>query len=30
LPHDVIMPALGMNQTTGKILAWLKGKGYPV
>ena len=24
------MPALGMNQTTGKILAWLKGKGDPV
>src|SRR5947209_18305484 len=21
------MPALGMNQTTGKIIAWLKGKG---
>jgi biotin carboxyl carrier protein len=30
LPHDVIMPALGMNQTTGKILTWLKGKGDPV
>ena len=30
MPHDVIMPALGMNQTTGKILAWLKGKGDPV
>ena len=24
------MPALGMNQTTGKILTWLKGKGDPV
>jgi pyruvate/2-oxoglutarate dehydrogenase complex dihydrolipoamide acyltransferase (E2) component len=24
------MPALGMNQNTGKILSWLKGKGDPV
>ena len=30
MPHDVIMPALGMNQNTGKILSWLKGKGDPV
>ena len=30
LPHDVIMPALGMNQNTGKILSWLKGKGDTV
>ena len=27
MSHDVIMPALGMNQITGKIIAWLKGKG---
>jgi multidrug efflux pump subunit AcrA (membrane-fusion protein) len=30
LPHDVIMPALGMNQNTGKILSWLKSKGDTV
>jgi pyruvate/2-oxoglutarate dehydrogenase complex dihydrolipoamide acyltransferase (E2) component len=30
LPHDVIMPALGMNQNTGKILSWLKIKGDTV
>jgi pyruvate/2-oxoglutarate dehydrogenase complex dihydrolipoamide acyltransferase (E2) component len=30
LPHDVIMPALGMNQNTGKILSWLKTKGDTV
>lgn len=30
MPHDVIMPALGMNQNTGKILSWLKGKGDTV
>ena len=30
MPQDVIMPALGMNQNTGKILSWLKGKGDPV
>ena len=24
------MPALGMNQNTGKILSWLKGKGDSV
>lgn len=27
MSHDVIMPALGMNQTTGKIIAWLKREG---
>jgi pyruvate/2-oxoglutarate dehydrogenase complex dihydrolipoamide acyltransferase (E2) component len=27
LPHDVIMPMLGMNQNTGKIVSWLKNKG---
>jgi pyruvate/2-oxoglutarate dehydrogenase complex dihydrolipoamide acyltransferase (E2) component len=30
LPHDVIMPALGMNQNIGKILSWLKTKGDTV
>lgn len=30
MPHDVIMPALGMNQNTGKILSWLKSKGDTV
>jgi pyruvate/2-oxoglutarate dehydrogenase complex dihydrolipoamide acyltransferase (E2) component len=27
LAHDVIMPMLGMNQNTGKIVSWLKNKG---
>ncbi len=30
MPKDVIMPALGMNQNTGKILSWMKGKGDSV
>lgn len=30
MPHDVIMPALGMNQITGKIITWLKSKGDSV
>ena len=30
MPHDVIMPALGMAQDTGKIVAWLKQSGDPV
>ena len=30
MAQDVIMPALGMNQNTGKILSWLKSKGDPV
>ena len=30
MPHDVIMPALGMAQDTGKIVAWLKQPGDPV
>ncbi|HXM54142.1 MAG TPA: lipoyl domain-containing protein, partial [Candidatus Dormibacteraeota bacterium] len=24
---DVIMPALGMNQDTGRVVAWLKAEG---
>ncbi|MFP1631851.1 biotin/lipoyl-containing protein [Zhengella sp. ZM62] len=30
MPHDVIMPALGMAQETGKIIAWLKQPGDAV
>src|SRR5579884_391229 len=30
MPADVIMPALGMAQETGKILRWLKSEGDPV
>lgn len=29
-PHEVIMPALGMAQDTGKIVSWLKGPGDAV
>ena len=30
MPHEVIMPALGMAQQTGKIVAWLKARGDAV
>ena len=30
MPHDVIMPALGMAQETGVILSWLKKPGDQV
>ncbi len=30
MPHDVIMPALGMAQETGLIVAWLKQPGEAV
>src|SRR5207244_6036761 len=30
MPADVIMPALGMAQETGKVLRWLKQDGEPV
>jgi pyruvate dehydrogenase E2 component (dihydrolipoamide acetyltransferase) len=30
MPSDVIMPALGMAQETGKVLRWLKAEGDPV
>ena len=30
MPHEVIMPALGMAQDTGKIVSWLKSAGDPV
>ncbi len=30
MPHDVIMPALGMAQETGRIVAWLKEAGDKV
>lgn len=30
MPHDVIMPALGMAQDTGLIVAWLKAPGDAV
>lgn len=30
MPHDVIMPMLGMSQDTGRILAWRKAAGDAV
>ena len=30
MPHEVIMPALGMAQDTGLIVSWLKGAGDAV
>ncbi|WP_334066954.1 biotin/lipoyl-containing protein [Nereida ignava] len=30
MPHEVIMPALGMAQDTGRIVNWLKAAGDPV
>lgn len=30
MPHEVIMPALGMAQDTGLLIAWLKGPGDAV
>ena len=30
MPHEVIMPALGMAQDTGQIVAWLKQPGEKV
>ena len=30
MPHDVIMPALGMAQDTGLLVAWHKNPGDPV
>lgn len=30
MPHEVIMPALGMAQDTGKIISWLKSSGDAV
>ncbi|SER59293.1 2-oxoglutarate dehydrogenase E2 component (dihydrolipoamide succinyltransferase) [Tranquillimonas rosea] len=30
MPHEVIMPALGMAQDTGQIVAWLKAEGDAV
>ncbi|MDQ3858723.1 MAG: dihydrolipoamide acetyltransferase, partial [Actinomycetota bacterium] len=30
MPTDVIMPALGMAQDTGKVLRWLKSEGEQV
>ncbi len=30
MPHEVIMPALGMAQDTGQIVAWLKQPGDAV
>lgn len=30
MPHDVIMPALGMAQDTGLIVSWLKAPGEAV
>lgn len=30
MPHDVIMPALGMAQDTGKLVSWLKQPGDAV
>ncbi|MEP3275046.1 MAG: lipoyl domain-containing protein, partial [Stappiaceae bacterium] len=30
MPHEIIMPALGMAQDTGLIVAWHKNSGDPV
>src|SRR5438477_9629830 len=30
MPTDVIMPALGMSQDTGKVLKWLRAEGDAV
>ncbi len=30
MPTDVVMPALGMAQETGRIVRWLKAEGEPV
>lgn len=30
MPHEIIMPALGMAQDTGKIVSWLKSSGDPI
>ncbi len=30
MPHEVIMPALGMAQDAGRLVAWLKKPGEPV
>lgn len=30
MPHEVIMPVLGMNQDTGTLLRWLRGEGETV
>ena len=30
MPIDVILPALGMSQDTGKIVQWLKSEGEHV
>jgi len=30
MPHEIIMPALGMAQDTGKIVSWLKSSGDAV
>lgn len=30
MPHEVIMPALGMAQDSGVLVAWLKSPGEPV
>ena len=30
MPHDVIMPALGMAQDSGLIVSWLKSPGDAV
>ena len=30
MPHEVIMPALGMAQDTGRLTSWIKASGEPV
>jgi len=30
MQHEIIMPALGMSQDTGTLLAWHKSEGEPV
>ena len=30
MAHEIIMPALGMAQETGRLVAWLKNEGDSV
>ncbi|MEK9531882.1 MAG: biotin/lipoyl-containing protein, partial [Alphaproteobacteria bacterium] len=30
MAHEIIMPALGMAQETGRLVAWLKNEGDAV
>jgi pyruvate dehydrogenase E2 component (dihydrolipoamide acetyltransferase) len=30
MPYSIVMPALGMAQETGKVVAWRKQEGEPI